>query len=48
MSTFSTRENGPPLCEPDFYKNLLDHISDGVYFVDRDRRILYWNEAACT
>jgi diguanylate cyclase (GGDEF)-like protein/PAS domain S-box-containing protein len=29
-----------------FYKDLLDHISDGVYFVDRDRRILYWNEGA--
>jgi diguanylate cyclase (GGDEF)-like protein/PAS domain S-box-containing protein len=30
-----------------FYKQLLDHMSDGVYFVDRDRRILYWNEGAC-
>jgi diguanylate cyclase (GGDEF)-like protein/PAS domain S-box-containing protein len=29
-----------------FYKGLLDHMSDGVYFVDRDRRILYWNEGA--
>jgi hypothetical protein len=29
-----------------FYKDLLDHISDGVYFVDRDRRILFWNEGA--
>lgn len=29
-----------------FYKGLLDHLSDGVYFVDRDRRILYWNEGA--
>jgi diguanylate cyclase (GGDEF)-like protein/PAS domain S-box-containing protein len=32
--------------DPDFYKGLLDHMSDGVYFVDRDRRILYWNEQA--
>jgi diguanylate cyclase (GGDEF)-like protein/PAS domain S-box-containing protein len=30
----------------DFYKDLLDHMSDGVYFVDRDRRILYWNGGA--
>jgi diguanylate cyclase (GGDEF)-like protein/PAS domain S-box-containing protein len=30
----------------DFYKALLDRMSDGVYFVDRDRRILYWNEGA--
>jgi len=32
--------------DPSFYKELLDHMSDGVYFVDRDRRILYWNEGA--
>jgi diguanylate cyclase (GGDEF)-like protein/PAS domain S-box-containing protein len=32
--------------DPDFYKDLLDHMSDGVYFVDRNRRILYWNEGA--
>ena len=32
--------------DPSFYKDLLDHMSDGVYFVDRDRRILYWNEQA--
>lgn len=32
--------------DPNFYKELLDHMSDGVYFVDRDRRILYWNEGA--
>jgi PAS domain S-box-containing protein len=25
---------------------LLDHIGDGVYFVDRERRIQYWNEGA--
>lgn len=25
---------------------LLAHISDGVYFVDRDRRITYWNQSA--
>ena len=30
----------------DFYKRLIDHISDGVYFVDRDRKILYWNDGA--
>jgi diguanylate cyclase (GGDEF)-like protein/PAS domain S-box-containing protein len=31
---------------PGFYKEILDHMSDGVYFVDRERRILYWNEGA--
>ena len=29
-----------------FYKNLLDSLHDGVYFVDRDRRITYWNSGA--
>ena len=34
------------LKDPGFYKELLDQMSDGVYFVDKDRRILYWNEGA--
>ena len=29
-----------------YYKQLLDHLAEGVYFTDRDRRILYWNHAA--
>jgi len=28
------------------YKELLDNLYDGIYFVDTDRRILYWNRAA--
>jgi diguanylate cyclase (GGDEF)-like protein/PAS domain S-box-containing protein len=32
--------------DPAFYKELLDHMSDGIYFVDRERCILYWNEGA--
>jgi diguanylate cyclase (GGDEF)-like protein/PAS domain S-box-containing protein len=28
------------------YENLLDGIYDGVYFVDRNRRITYWNKGA--
>jgi len=30
----------------ELYKELLDTISDGVYFVDQELRILYWNEGA--
>jgi len=30
----------------DFYKSLLDEISDGVYFVNRDRVVTYWNKSA--
>lgn len=29
-----------------FYKDLLESISDGVYFVDLNRTIIYWNPAA--
>lgn len=29
-----------------FYKALLDNLYDGVYFMDLDRKILYWNVAA--
>jgi diguanylate cyclase (GGDEF)-like protein/PAS domain S-box-containing protein len=28
------------------YKMILDSIADGVYFVDRDRRITFWNKGA--
>ena len=30
----------------DFYFDLLNGISDGLYFVDRERRITFWNRAA--
>ncbi len=29
-----------------YYKQLLDHLAEGVYFTDCDRRILYWNRSA--
>ncbi|HXY40238.1 MAG TPA: diguanylate cyclase [Vicinamibacteria bacterium] len=28
------------------YRKVLDGVADGVYFVDRERRITYWNRAA--
>jgi diguanylate cyclase (GGDEF)-like protein/PAS domain S-box-containing protein len=31
---------------PNFYATLLDNLYDGVYFVDRERRITLWNKAA--
>ena len=30
----------------DVRNTLLENISDGVYYVDRQRRILYWNQSA--
>lgn len=32
--------------EQDFYKNIIDNLYDGIYFVDRDRVITYWNKGA--
>ena len=28
------------------YENIVRSLHDGLYFVDRDRKIIYWNEAA--
>lgn len=30
----------------EFYKSSLDKLYDGVYYVDRNRKIKYWNKAA--
>jgi diguanylate cyclase (GGDEF)-like protein/PAS domain S-box-containing protein len=32
--------------EEAFYKSILDNLYDGVYFVDKDGRITYWNRGA--
>jgi len=31
---------------PNFYETLLDNLYDGVYFVNRERQITFWNKAA--
>jgi diguanylate cyclase (GGDEF)-like protein/PAS domain S-box-containing protein len=31
---------------PDFFQRLLEQLYEGVYFVDTQRRITYWNQAA--
>jgi diguanylate cyclase (GGDEF)-like protein/PAS domain S-box-containing protein len=32
--------------DPEVYRSLLESMPNGVYLVDRDRRILLWNDAA--
>lgn len=32
--------------DSEFYRQILDDLYDGVYFVDRERRITYWNNGA--
>jgi diguanylate cyclase (GGDEF)-like protein/PAS domain S-box-containing protein len=34
------------LSQPDAFRGMLDSLADGVYLVDRGRRILFWNEAS--
>ena len=34
------------MIEETFYQTLLDHLFDGVYFVDSSRRITSWNKGA--
>jgi diguanylate cyclase (GGDEF)-like protein/PAS domain S-box-containing protein len=31
---------------PRFFRSLVDHLDDGIYFVDSERRITYWNRGA--
>ena len=35
-----------PIFDDAFHKSLVDQLSDGVYYVDRRRCILYWNQGA--
>jgi diguanylate cyclase (GGDEF)-like protein/PAS domain S-box-containing protein len=34
------------LDQTEFYRDLLDHLADGVYFTDLEGRIIYWNMGA--
>jgi len=34
------------MVDENFYKHLVDNLYDGVYFVDRQRVITYWNKGA--
>lgn len=36
----------PELTDLDIYQTVLDHLQTGVYIVDRNRRIRFWNEGA--
>jgi diguanylate cyclase (GGDEF)-like protein/PAS domain S-box-containing protein len=31
---------------PDFYRLVLNHLNEGVYFVDKNRTITFWNQGA--
>lgn len=35
-----------PLYAPEVFREIVDRIGEGVYIMDRDRRIVYWNKGA--
>lgn len=37
---------GIGLKNEDFYKNLLDTVEDGIYYVDTNRKLTFWNRGA--
>jgi len=45
MTTPASVSGNQPFSEH-FYQRILDHLADGVYFVDRDRNINYWSKGA--
>ena len=36
----------PELNDPEIYRSVLEHLETGVYIVDRNRRVRFWNEGA--
>lgn len=36
----------PDLLDPEVFKDIVDRSGDGVYIMDTDRRIVYWNRGA--
>lgn len=39
----SPRRNGMNL---KLYRNMLDSLNEGIYFVDEERKITFWNKGA--
>jgi PAS domain S-box-containing protein len=33
-------------CAPSFHEELLNNLYDGVYFVNKDRQLTFWNHSA--
>jgi len=36
----------PELNDPEIYRSVLEHLETGVYIVDRNWRVRFWNEGA--
>ncbi len=46
MNTRGSTGEGRPAFDDDFHQMIVDNLADGVYYVDRERRITYWNRGA--
>ena len=42
----SPGSSADPVLSSPLHKSIVDNLSDGVYYVDRERRISYWNHGA--
>lgn len=43
---YKTELQPPGEGDPEFYRSLISQLHDGVFFVDRERKITYWNLGA--
>lgn len=46
VEPFSQRTGASIGMQQDLYRRILDSLQEGIYFVDCDRRITYWNKGA--
>jgi diguanylate cyclase (GGDEF)-like protein/PAS domain S-box-containing protein len=46
MSPLGALQEENEMLSADLYRDLVENMHDGVYFVDRERRITYWNKGA--
>jgi diguanylate cyclase (GGDEF)-like protein/PAS domain S-box-containing protein len=42
----ATGASSDPVLSSPLHKSIVDNLSDGVYYIDRERRINYWNHGA--
>jgi len=43
---YEISEINPVIIDPTSFERILDHLNDGLYIVDQERKVLYWNQAA--
>ena len=46
LNAAPTEERNVHMETEELYLNIINNLRDGIYFVDTERRILFWNKAA--